>query len=495
MEAALNHAMPLASEPLRKPPRTLCIVLAHHGYRGKPTDFQYLCSVCRQTLKDFRKSTPKVNGEALLSRRPRFVFIRPRENNGAKMDAGVFACARRYVDQVCLTVDKLVAKRLGIGGEMSCVAVQTTGVTADGAKTAAKHKLCFSAVGHSMGGLILRAALPELMERIEERFEAFEEVCEVHWDLFCTMATPHLGVRYMKSKAMTFLCRRIGTHLWPAMADLFCTNSVVGVDLTSDDYLAAWGRFERRVLLNVVNDNTVLTYSSSFAVTLDVLKRVGAPLPSTDEEITDMCCPQDDEEEEEEEEENHQHSDGAVLQLARLGVKCASSREELCDNGFVLESISPELWPPDVLVEERELAERILTHVGPLELHLVDFRPPCARLTSAAAPDETDGCDAPRRPGILAREMVTIAAARFGHWALVGKKPCKYPSVFGFVSEYIVKDLLLRSYGISAPVLAPQDGHLHCGGASNGGDTEGKDHDCMLTVAEPSGAPAPLANV
>ncbi|CAG9577359.1 conserved hypothetical protein [Leishmania major strain Friedlin] len=169
------------------------------------------------------------------------------------------------------------------------VAAKATGATADRATTAVRHKLCFSAVGHSMGGLILRAALPELIQTVEEKYEAFKEVCEVHWDVFCTLATPHLGVGYMQSKRTTFLGRHVGCHLWRAMAGLLCRSSVVRVDLVSDACLAAWSRFKRRVLVNVVNDDAVLTYSSSFVVTLRVLRRVGAPLPSTDEEIADVC--------------------------------------------------------------------------------------------------------------------------------------------------------------------------------------------------------------
>ncbi|CAC9505046.1 conserved hypothetical protein [Leishmania infantum JPCM5] len=486
MELALGHAESLASAPLHAPPRTLCIVLLHHGYRSKASDFRYLCRVCKQALKDLKTNATKANDGAPPLPTPRFVFIPPRDNDGLKMDAGVLACARRYVRQVCLTVYAIVAEELGIGDEQSCVAAKATGATADSATTAVKHKLCFSAVGHSMGGLILRAALPELIKNIEEKYEAFKEVCEVHWDVFCTLATPHLGLRYMHSKRTAFLGRHVGCHLWKAMADLFCRNSVVGVDLVSDACLAAWSRFKRRVLVNVVNDDTVLAYSSSFVTTLRVLRRVGASLPSTDEELADARSTK--------KKNDYLHSDSCVLQLARLGVKCASSRKELCDNGVIFTNLSPELWPLDVLVEERALAERILMHVAPLELHLVDFRPRCARLTSAAASRGTGGGNAARRPGILAREMMIIGATHSCHMALVCKKPFRYPSVFGFVSEYIAKDLLLGPLGGSEFVSLPQDGLLQYGAACNGCVAEVSGHRGMLDAAEVCAAPARSAN-
>lgn len=167
-----------------------------------------------------------------------------------------------------------------------------------------------------------------------------------------------------------------------------------------------------------------------------------------------------------------------------LASSVRGSRKELCDNGAISTNLSPELWPLDVLVEESVLAERILTHAAPLELHLVDFRPRCARLTSADAFRGMGGGGAARRPGILAREMMMIGATHSCHLTLVCKKPFRYPSVFGLVSEYIAKDLLLDPPGGSELVLPPQDGLLQYGAASNGCAAEAKSHRGMLDVAE-----------
>jgi pimeloyl-ACP methyl ester carboxylesterase len=50
-----------------------------------------------------------------------------------------------------------------------------------------------SFIGHSMGGLIIRAALEEL------------EDVDVEWGLYATVSTPHLGVKY--NPVFSFACR------------------------------------------------------------------------------------------------------------------------------------------------------------------------------------------------------------------------------------------------------------------------------------------------
>ncbi|KAG5500576.1 hypothetical protein JKF63_03671 [Porcisia hertigi] len=420
---------------MRAPLRSVHFVLLHHGYRGKATDLEYLWEVSEKMLHSRTVNNVVNNEDVPPPPTPHRVFIPPQGSDGRSTDAGVLDCAHRFIDHVCATVSATMTKEFGIGDGQSCASVKATPAAADGATPATRCAMHFSAVGHSMGGLVLRATFPTLMERIENTYGAASQACEVHWEAFYTLASPHLGVRYMPSSLVTFLGRRVGHHIWTAVADLFCKNDVVPGYLVSHESLAAWARFTRRVLLNVVNDGSVLTYSSSFVVPVHVLERVGASFSPEEETHTEASSTN-------RVESDHPDTDRIVRHLNRLGFLCASSLEELRCNGVSVTEVSPDLWPLGVLPEERALAERILQCVGPLELHFVDFRPLCARLTSEAPTRKVCGDDRAPKPGLVTRNMMRLGANRFAHSALICQSPFKYPSVFGFVSEYIAEDLL-----------------------------------------------------
>ncbi|CAJ1030170.1 putative serine esterase (DUF676) [Leishmania shawi] len=393
------------------------------------------------------------------------------------MNAGVLACAHRVVNHVCAVVSAVVTRELSIDDMQCSAAAKETALAANDAPTAARRELHFSAVGHSMGGLILRAALPFLIDRIEGTYGEQSLGFAVHWDVFCTLATPHLGVKNMMSNTKMFLGQHIGCYLSTAIADLFCKSSVVSADLVSRDSLAAWARFKRRVLLSVVNDETVLMHSSSFVMPLHILKRVGAPLPTAEADLTDACSKTNAG-------THHRQADCSALHLARLGIMCASSLEELRGNGVLLTEISPDLWPPGVLPEERALAEHILRDVGPLELHVVDFRPRLARLTSRDASHGRHGGDVALKPGIVARGMMMLGVNRFSHSALLCKWPFSYPSLFGFVLEYVASDLILTPLSSAVPVPTPQEALQHRSATSSGSPTVADSGEGMASAAE-----------
>ncbi|KAK7195010.1 putative serine esterase (DUF676) [Novymonas esmeraldas] len=420
--------------------RSLHFVLLHHGYHGRASDFHYLCEISERGLQD-AASDGVCDGK-------RFVLVLPHGSDGFSTDDGISACARRFIEHACGVVAATVAEEWNVAEEWSAADMDAPTTSGD----AKEHALHFSAVGHSMGGLILRAALPTLMRRIENAFAAS---CEVHWDAFCTLATPHLGVHHMRSRVMSCMGRYIGHYFFTSVADLFCKNDVVRVDLLSDESLAAWGRFRRRVLLNTVNDGTVMSHSSGFLMTLEVLMRVGATPPVAGDVHANVHAATGAAVE-------GGHEDVSVAHLSHFGIECASSAAELRDNAFALTALSPELWPLDVLPEDRARAERILRTVGPMELHLVNFRPCYASLRSVGnfSSSEVVACSS---PGVLSRMMICLGAHRFSHPALLCKRPFSYPSIFGFVSEYVAADVL----GIPLPRAVPRvDGDAGVPGAA-----------------------------
>lgn len=429
-------------------------VLLHHGYHGSARDFYYLSGIAEDALKTNPVESPGASPSSSSSPAPHFIFVHPHGSDRMKTEGGVVACARRYIAHVHTIVSQYLSSH------------RSGACAKDVAAADAPLDIHFSAVGHSMGGLILRYAFPHIMADVRQITAQSGLVCEVHWDTFVTMATPHLGVLYMRSPVMTFLGGVVGHHVSTAIADLFSKNALVTRDLVSDESLAAWGQFKRRVVLNVVNDGTVLVYSSSFVMPLSVRQRIGAGLQPPSSSFTtrgaDAGRRSHDEDEfseatvaEAARGPSHDkelpgspraaphldvpNADASVVHLAQHGIYCASTIDGLRRNAYELRQLSDELWPVGLLPEQRALADHILRKVGPLELHLADFRPlrdlELQHLPGHVAEARAQMC-------LSERGMTRLGAHRFSHAAMACKSPFFYPAIFGFVSEYVVSDLL-----------------------------------------------------
>lgn len=448
----------------------LHFVLLHHGYHGRAQDFYYLSGIAEEALNPEHHVDSRTTA-------PHFVFLHPSGSDRLRTEDGVVACAKRYINHACKIIEDTLASTLSAeedqANKVDDKRTSSGDVDSSSAAGSTRHttplELRFSAVGHSMGGLILRAAFPHIMARVEALAADNPRVRSVHWDAFCTMAAPHLGVHYMRSPVMTFLGGAVGHHVSQAIADLFSKNALLTEELVTAESLAAWARFKRRVILSVVNDGTVLVYSSSFVMPVSVRKRIGAALPerSTASDAAQGEVPPETPEvansrgepsepavadaargpshdKDHPNPDKHTtldvpNTDASVVHLAQHGIHCASSVDGLRRNAYELKELSEDLWPAAVLPEPRALAQRILQAVGPLELHLVDFRPlrdaPLETLPKHVAAARAE-------LGVCGRMMTHLGAHRFSHAAMACKSPFYYPEFFGFPSEYVVTDLL-----------------------------------------------------
>ncbi|GMG41885.1 unnamed protein product [Ambrosiozyma monospora] len=107
----------------------------------------------------------------------------------------------------------------------------------------------FSIVGYSLGGLIARYCLGELLE-----CGFFNEIEPC---IFTTFATPHLGVRFFKTeRCWDRIANFLGTHfLGQSGRDLFIHNSDILPQLAerNSKYFKALTMFKKRILLANVN--------------------------------------------------------------------------------------------------------------------------------------------------------------------------------------------------------------------------------------------------
>ncbi|KAG5474493.1 hypothetical protein LSCM1_03279 [Leishmania martiniquensis] len=450
------------SQTEARPSSPLCslyFVLFHQGYHGKASEFKYWCKIRSLLRQGSKTDDTGAEDSSPSSPAQKYVLITPVGNDSFGADSGVMTCGCRFAVHVCAVVALFVAKELGIGAAPSCPTTEATPDAADGAATRRRPRLCFSAVGHSMGGLVLRAAMPRIMETIEGIYGKPPYDCEICWDVFCTLSTPHLGVRYMWSCILTCLAGCLGSLLSKSLRDMFLQDDVLTRVLVSPPFLCAWSRFGRRVLLCPVNDNTVLSYSSGFTLTLRVRNRVGAPLTKEERTRLKAFC-------EAEAKQGRRYRDPNVAHLASCGVRCATTLKELCTNGVVLKQLLSDLWPPGVLPMERELAAIILGRVGPLELHFVDFRPNFRCVTSAAARHQENSAGGGHKLGPVTRETMRRGTFDSSHTAMMCMGPFFYPDIFGFVPKFVLGKLLCLPLCCATLVL-PADGPISCSCMTN----------------------------
>ncbi|CCW62252.1 unnamed protein product [Phytomonas sp. EM1] len=371
-----------------------------------------------------------------------FVLLIPGVNALHSSGEGVMVCGERLAKYIMGRVNATLAplEALKRGSEKSSTKKnidETSSFEDRSTETVPTTHLHFSFVGHSMGGLIIRAALPLLISALREKYncrfpsqapegdqpgegeDSHEGGVEVHWETFCSIATPHAGVGEMPSSFKTWAMGLL-TSVSASLRDMSLTSNILTDILLQDSYLDAWRAFKRRLLVAALNDQTVMAYSSIFCilshdqVLLRARCRAGvkqgsSPPPPTPEEA----------------------ANSPVLETVPL----VSEREELPPVAIAasrLDKLSPERWPEDILPRERVIAERIIERAGPFEVCLVDFQTRLVKRFNGG------------------HFWARLGARRFGHRAVICKSPWNNPKVFGFLSEYVV-DVLVQAVDQTCP--------------------------------------------
>ncbi|CCW68589.1 unnamed protein product [Phytomonas sp. Hart1] len=394
-------------------------VTLQHGYYGTAKDLSYFVEL-------LRRETSSSNT---------FVILEPTVNSWNRTGDGIMECGERVANYVMKRVEDALAPL-----DPTEIEVGTSSVTEDkgegvscggrSTRTASTAHLHFSFVAHSMGGLIIRAALPLLAASLRKRYDCrfpFEvpgadsfikgndphkSFVEVYWETFCTIAAPHVGVAQMPSRLKRWVVDQF-VPLSSTLRDMFLVSDTLIDILLQDPYLDIWKAFKRRILVGVLGDQTVMAYSSVFCVlptdqgSLRVHSQIGK----------------------EEDPSNHSSRDSAAAMLPVV-----STREELPSAlTSTLRELTPERWPVDILPRERDIAARIIERVGPFEHCLVDFQ---ARLVKHF-----------KGGGFWSR----LGARRFGHRAVICKYPCNNREIFGFLCEHIAEDVLIQAVEQACP--------------------------------------------
>ncbi|EKG06232.1 hypothetical protein TCSYLVIO_002670 [Trypanosoma cruzi] len=300
------------------------------------------------------------------------IVLEPQVNEGFRTDDGVVVCGARLAKEVVRFLSGLCS------GESLGPATHMTPLV-DGKKT-----VQLSFVSYSMGGLIVREALPQLVREVQRH----EGCLRVEWKVFCSIATPHGGARHMDAFIRSYVGRLIGRVYSKAYHDMFLQSNVLTERLISAEHLASLGLFEHRLLISSMHDLLVPLMSSGFMLKPSQFRGMS---PAAREE--------------------------------REMAMCASSEEEMHSKRHRIVKLTSEDWPHDHYPVERRIAEAMLEGAGAFDSILVDFS------------HVQKHCDDPH---------TRRTAEQLSHRALVCKEPiCQMglEEVFCFVSRWVANFL------------------------------------------------------
>lgn len=307
------------------------------------------------------------------------IIWEPRVNEGFKTDKGVVSCGASFAQEVMRLLDSFCHSSPSPSPSPPAAA------HGDGDD---KIIVQLSFVGHSMGGLIVREALPRLFAGVADK----KDRLGVEWKLFCSIGTPHGGTCGMAAFIRSYLGRFIGRVFSTSYHDMFLQSSVLTKRLLSPAHLACLAAFERRVLVSSINDLLVPLMSSGFMLT--PAQRSGKNAAVNREEEAAMC---------------------------------ACTEEEIYTKQYRIVELCEKDWPLNVCPVERRIAMTILQGAGPFDSIVVDFR---------SLVEEYD------------RKFAKHAAHKLSHSALVCKDPINkmgLEDIFGFVPAAVAR-IVAASY-------------------------------------------------
>ncbi|EPY25599.1 hypothetical protein STCU_06644 [Strigomonas culicis] len=342
---------------------SLHFIVMQHGYHGAQTDMQYLA-------------------DSLRTGAPPHTHVVQTGVSYLKTEFGVRYSATQLVANVADEVTRAVA-------------VQRARLPPPAPPVPLELRLSF--VAHSMGGLVVRAALPDLAAELDRRPLG---PVSVRWDTLCCIAVPHLGTAHMPTWWRETAGAALGS-ISQSLADLFLRSPLLTEELLTAPYLGALRAFQTRVVLHACNDNTVMGYSAALHITAEEQAL-----------LTDAAT-------------DYPPAPDAAARAAQGLPPVGTSLATLPRARWTLTGLTPQLWPPGLLPRERVLAERLLDGgLAPVEVHTVDLRPA-----------------AEKRGGFLDGAWRRLWARNSAHRAIVCEPRYSDPTVFGFVSEYISSEV------------------------------------------------------
>lgn len=230
-----------------------------HGHRGHSRDLSYVQAVLRRRWRQTTTAAAASKASSSLSALPpppaARLIVHSCTCNEKKTDDGVAAGGERLVDEMLAFIRSALPPP-----RPASVAAAATATTNGGAAAAALTDVTLSIWGNSLGGLYARYALSALSARCRQscrlphddadsgRYYVLDDAYAVHLNIFCTTATPHLGV---SGHTFVALPRRAEIGVARAMGetgrDLFRLNALLHTMAVDEAFLRPLAAFRKRI--------------------------------------------------------------------------------------------------------------------------------------------------------------------------------------------------------------------------------------------------------
>lgn len=218
-----------------------------HGHRGLSKDLRYMQMVMQKWAahEKKRRNEPGCNDnsdpegeECLLNSQPKHdMVVHNAVCNEGKTTDGVRNGGDRLVEEMLEVIDTEMKKRHQNSTENAI------------------YDITVSVLGNSLGGLFGRYAIAKLVERHGVKENDREDACwildgkyRLHLNVFCTTATPHLGISKHTYVPLPRTAEIGVAHaLGDTGKDLFRLNSLLHTMATCPTYLAPLSNFRKRI--------------------------------------------------------------------------------------------------------------------------------------------------------------------------------------------------------------------------------------------------------
>lgn len=231
-----------------EPPHVTHFCFLIHGHRGLSKDLRYMQTIMQQLAGKERRrrweesssssldydssSSSSSNGTTEYLRHD--MVVHNAVCNEHKTTDGVIAGGDRLVEEIRQVIQQEMTKRSSLKG----------GIIQD---------ITISIVGNSLGGLFGRYAIAKLVERHCTKQESddcwiLDEAYRLHLNIFCTTATPHLGVsRHTYVPIPRTAEIGVAQFMGDTGKDLFRLNNLIQTMGTCPTYLGPLSSFRKRI--------------------------------------------------------------------------------------------------------------------------------------------------------------------------------------------------------------------------------------------------------
>jgi hypothetical protein len=211
--------------------RNHLFVVCQHGSHGHCSQFEFLKSTLLAAWDEHTKRNPQCEHDVRVWDTD--------VNNALKSDAGVKVCTNRLLKELEAALSLWVQESRRSEG------------TSD-----VKHQFWFSCIGHSFGGVLLRALLPSLLQLPVVQSESIQLLTYV------SIATPHCGVEDLNA-LFRVGGKLIGKVYSQTYCDLLLMNDCLPEELISSAYLEPLNDFRERILYGNLHGDPLVSFPTS----------------------------------------------------------------------------------------------------------------------------------------------------------------------------------------------------------------------------------------